>query len=132
MLNNQSIKTRQTQNLKAKHISNAHTKTKKEREKWQNHLEPFSFHTLEEPFLWLNPWTGSEGEKLFKFERNMRALKDLQGERERIEVDSGFQMLSCRCFVEWLATYSNLVKYDWQRHNDDRDAAPSVDRKSVV
>ena len=33
MLNNQSIKTRQTQNLKAKHISNAHIKTKKEREK---------------------------------------------------------------------------------------------------
>ena len=33
MLNNQSIKTRLTQNLKAKHISNAHTKTRREREK---------------------------------------------------------------------------------------------------
>ena len=75
MLNNQNIKTRLTQNLKAKHISNAHTKTRREREKWQNHLEPFSFHTLEEPFLWLNPWTDSEGEKPFKFERNMRALR---------------------------------------------------------
>ena len=32
MLNNQSIKTRPTQNLKAKHISNAHTK-QEEREK---------------------------------------------------------------------------------------------------
>ena len=32
MLNNQSIKIRQTQNLKAKHISNAHTK-QEEREK---------------------------------------------------------------------------------------------------
>ena len=32
MLNNQSIKTRLTQNLKAKHISNAHTKTRRERE----------------------------------------------------------------------------------------------------
>ena len=29
MLNNQSIKTRLTQNLKAKHISNAHTKIRK-------------------------------------------------------------------------------------------------------
>ena len=51
MLNNQSIKTRLTQNLKAKHISNAHTKTRRERDKCQNHLEPFSFHTLKEPFL---------------------------------------------------------------------------------
>ena len=33
MLNNQNIKIRLTQNLKAKHISNAHTKTKGEREK---------------------------------------------------------------------------------------------------
>ena len=75
MLNNQSIKTRLTQNLKAKQTSNAHIKTRREREKWQNHLEPFSFHTLEEPFSWLNPWTGGEGEKSFKFERNMKALR---------------------------------------------------------
>ena len=37
MLNNQSIKTRLTQNLKAKHINNAYTKNKKresKREKW--------------------------------------------------------------------------------------------------
>ena len=33
MLNNQSIKTRLTQNLKAKYIRNAHTKTRREREK---------------------------------------------------------------------------------------------------
>ena len=33
MLNNQSIKTRLTQNLKAKHISNAHTKNKKRENK---------------------------------------------------------------------------------------------------
>ena len=43
-----------------------------------------------------------------------------------IEADSGSQMLSCCCFVEWLATYSNLVEYDKQRHNDDRDAAFSI------
>ena len=48
-----------------------------EREKkWLNHLEPFSFYTLEEPFRLANPWSGGEGEelKLFKFERNMRVL----------------------------------------------------------
>ena len=48
-----------------------------EREKkWLNHLEPFSFYTLEEPFLFANPWSGGEGEELkpLKFERNMRAL----------------------------------------------------------
>ena len=33
MLNTQSIKTRLTQNLKEKHISNAHTKTRSERVK---------------------------------------------------------------------------------------------------
>ena len=33
MLNKQIIKTRLTQNMKAKHISNAHTKTGREREK---------------------------------------------------------------------------------------------------
>ena len=33
MLNNQSKKTRLTQNMKAKYKSNAHTKTKREREK---------------------------------------------------------------------------------------------------
>ena len=48
-----------------------------------------------------------------------------RGARE-IEADSGFQMLSCHCFVKWLATYSNLVEYDQQLHNDDRDAASSV------
>ena len=64
--------------------------------------------------------------KLLKFERNMKALRRSPREQERIEVDSGFQMLSCRCFIKWLATYSNLVEYDWQLHNDDGDAASSV------
>ena len=52
-------------------------KQETEREKWQNHLESFSFHTLEEPFRLANPWSDCEGEelKLFKFERNMRALR---------------------------------------------------------
>ena len=71
-------KTRLTQNNKAKHTSNAKQKHEGEREnKWQNHLEPFSFHTLEEPFRLANPWSDSEGEELksFKFERNIRALK---------------------------------------------------------
>ena len=52
--------------------------------------------------------------------------RDLQEKQERIEVDSGFQMLSCCCSVEWLTTYSNLVEYDRQLHSDDRDAASST------
>ena len=45
--------------------------------KWQNYLEAFSFHTLEEPFRLANPWSSGEGEelKLFKFEKNVRALR---------------------------------------------------------
>ena len=47
------------------------------KKKWQNHLEPFSFHTLEEPFRLANHWFGREGGELkpFKFERNMRVLR---------------------------------------------------------
>ena len=65
-------KTRLTQNNKSKHTSNTNKNKKGRERKWQNHLELFSFHTLEEPFL----WTSGEGEelKLFKFERNIRAL----------------------------------------------------------
>ena len=64
-------KTTLTQNSKAKHTSNVKQKHKGEREnKWQNHLEPFFFHTLEDPFCLANPWSGGEGEelKLFKNE----------------------------------------------------------------
>ena len=43
-----------------------------------------------------------------------------------METDSGFLMQSCRCSVEWLTTYSNLVKYDRLLHSDDKDAASSV------
>ena len=43
-----------------------------------------------------------------------------------IEADFGFQTLSCCCSVEWLATYNNLVEYDRQFHNDDRDATSFV------
>ena len=71
-------KIRLTQNKKAKHTSNAKQQYEGEREeKWQNHLELFSFHTLEEPFRLVNPWSSDEGEELkaFKFERNMRALR---------------------------------------------------------
>ena len=56
MLNKVMHKTRLTQNMKAKHTSNAKTKNKKGRErKSDNHLKPFSFHTLEEPFHLANP-----------------------------------------------------------------------------
>ena len=47
-------KTRLTQNNKVKHTSNANKKKGKET-KWQNHLEPFSFYTLEELFHLANP-----------------------------------------------------------------------------
>ena len=43
-----------------------------------------------------------------------------------IEADFGFQTLSCHCSVKWLTTYNNLVEYDQQLHNDDRDAASFV------
>ena len=46
-------KTRQTQNNKAKHTSNAN-KNKKGRER-KCQTQPFSFHTLEEPFFLVNP-----------------------------------------------------------------------------
>ena len=53
-------------------------KNKKGREtKWQNHLEPFSFHILEEPFHLANSWSSGKGEELkpFKFESDMKALR---------------------------------------------------------
>ena len=77
-------KTRLTQKNKAKYTTNAKTKTRRGW-KWQNHLEPFSFHTLEEPFRLTNLWSGGEGEELkpFKFERNIRALsRSPRGARE--------------------------------------------------
>ena len=78
MLNKAMLKIRMTQNNKA----NTQVMQKQKQEwvrekKWQNHLEPFSFHTLEEPFRLANPWSNGEEEefKPFKFERNMRALR---------------------------------------------------------
>ena len=60
MLNKVMHKTRLTQNKKAKHTSNAKSKTRRgEREKVTkslgDHLESFSFHTLEEHFHFANP-----------------------------------------------------------------------------
>ena len=43
MLNNQSMKTRLTQNLKAKHKSNAHTKAKRERERERERKYPIMY-----------------------------------------------------------------------------------------
>ena len=72
-------KTRLIQNMKAKHTSNVQKQKHegKRENKQQNHLEPLSFHTLEESFRLANPWSGDEGEELksFKFERNMKALR---------------------------------------------------------
>ena len=47
-------KTRLTQNNKAKHTNNANKNKKGREKKWQNHLEPFSLHTFEEPFHLVN------------------------------------------------------------------------------
>ena len=58
MLNKVIHKTRLTQNTKAKHTSNAKTKTRRgERERKSDKItwSPFSFHTLEEPFRLANP-----------------------------------------------------------------------------
>ena len=38
-----------------------------------------------------------------------------------MEPDSGFQMRSYCCSVEWLTTCSNLDEYALKLHNDDRD-----------
>ena len=66
MLNKEMHKTRLIQNTKAKHTSNAKTKTRKgEREKVTESLKAFFLPHLD------------EGEELnsFKFKRNMRALR---------------------------------------------------------
>ena len=83
MLNNAMHKTRLTQNKKAKQTRNAKKQKKKQKQeeerekKWQNHLEHFSFHTLEDFFRFTNPESGDEGEELkpFKFGKNMRASR---------------------------------------------------------
>ena len=79
-------KTRPTQNMKAKHTSNAKTKTRRgERESDRITWIPFPSTPLKNLFFWVNPWTGGEGKelKLFKFERNMRTLKrSLRGAKE--------------------------------------------------
>ena len=43
-----------------------------------------------------------------------------------METDFGFLMRSYCCSVEWLTTYSNLVKYIQLLHNDGKDTASSV------
>ena len=44
-----------------------------------------------------------------------------------METDSNFQTRSYYCFVKWLTTCSNLDKYALKFHNDDRDAASSIE-----
>ena len=75
MLNKTKHKTRLTYKQNTQVMKKKKKKGRKK--KWLNQFEPFSFHTLEEPFLWANLWSGGEGEELkpFKFERNIRALR---------------------------------------------------------
>ena len=44
-----------------------------------------------------------------------------------MEIDSGFWTRAYCCFVEWLTTCSNLDEYALKLHNDDSDAASSVE-----
>ena len=71
-------KTRLTQNMKAKHTSNANTETRKgEREKVIESLGALFLPHLGRTFPFSKPCSDNEGEELkpFKFERNMRALR---------------------------------------------------------
>ena len=43
-----------------------------------------------------------------------------------MKIDSGFPMRSYCCSVEWLTTYSNLVKYVQLLHSDDKDVTSSI------
>ena len=63
---------------------------------------------------------------LNRWRRGRIKREDHRQEREMIEADFGFQMLSCHCSVEWLTTYSNLAEYDQQLHNGDRDASSFI------
>ena len=67
----------------------------------------------------LNQWKGGRIESI-------QVQKEHLEEREMIEADFSFQMLSYRCSIEWVTTYCNLVEYDRQLYNDDRDAASFV------
>ena len=123
----QNNKTRLTQK-KNKTLKLCKTKTKRERRSDKITCSPFpstpwknlSFKQTLEPVMRGKNWNHSSSKGTWGL------WEDLQKEQKRIEADSGFQMLSSRCFVEWLATYSNLVEYDRQYHNDDRDAASFV------
>ena len=78
MLSKAMHKTRLTRNMKAKHTSNAKRKTRRgEKEKVIKSLGAFFLQHLERTFHFSKPliqWWGEEL-KLFKFERNMRALR---------------------------------------------------------
>ena len=44
-----------------------------------------------------------------------------------METDFDFQMRPYYCFVKWLTTYSKLDEYALKLHNDDKNAASSVE-----
>ena len=43
-----------------------------------------------------------------------------------MKTDSGFQMRSYYCFVEWITTCSNQVEYVLKLYSDDKDAVSSI------
>ena len=44
-----------------------------------------------------------------------------------METDFGFRTRSYHCFVEWLATCSNLDEYALKLHSNDREVVFSVE-----
>ena len=44
-----------------------------------------------------------------------------------METDSSFWTRAYYCFVEWLTTCNNLDEYALKLHNDDKNAASSVE-----
>ena len=93
MLKKAMHKTRLTQSTKTKHTSNAKTKTRREeRKKWLNHLEPFSFHTLEEPSHFVNPWSGGEGEELKSFKFYRIGTSVIHGERRLVKTSGKLRL----------------------------------------
>ena len=49
-----------------------------------------------------------------------------------METDSGFLMRSQYCFVKWLTTCSNQVKYVQLLHSDDKNAASFAQAFKIV
>ena len=129
MLNKAMHRTRLTQNKKAKHISNANSKTRRGERKsdkitwslfpsipWKNLSV---FQTLD-PAVRGKNWNRSSLKRIWGLWVN------LQEEQRMMETHFGFPMRSYCCSIKWLTIYSNLVLYVQLLHSDGKDAASSL------